>query len=116
MFSTHYLVALVSGSLRSVYGAANADVKTLFTQYTTPDSAGRYFRAGFKPQFLGPTDYTAPQVVACTPQGASSPVNTCLYDYAVSGNQEFAVQNIEITKRFHEERKLLGEWETAATV
>lgn len=102
-----YLVALISGSLRSVYGAANADVHTLFTQYTNPDSASRYFRAGFKPQFL--SSYTEEQNVACTPQGASAPLQGCLYDYAMSGNRAFAVQNIDITKSFEEEQSVLGE-------
>ena len=99
----------ISGSLRHVHGVVNADAHTLFSQYTNPTSASRYFLAGFQPQFLSASDYTVEQTVACTPAGASTPLQECLYDYAVSGSRALAVQNIEMAKTFIDEQRVLGE-------
>ena len=104
-----YMDVLIPGSLRSVHGVANADVRTLFSQYTDPASASRYFMAGFRPRFLSPSDYTVEQKVACTPVGSSTLLQECLYDYAVSGSRAFAMQNIDMAKSFADDQRALGE-------
>ena len=106
----------ILGSLRSVYGqsssGSSANTASLFTDYPAGSSAVTYFKLGHTPVFYSLQDYSAEQRSKCTLPHQAEPLEGCMHDWKVTGQESYGLLALENHKEYRQLKQILGSYST----